>query len=148
MLLPRFWELLSSKVKAVAKSEQMKPTGMKFAKIFTPSIKFVGGRHTIKAHTGPIGQHPCTINGISPGGPECVPAAEYLKHHKPFVVTAYINPNSKSKVADANQNGPKYDFDRPLKENEVSSIFELASRFKYKPLDEIEMEVINNGGAL
>lgn len=132
---------------------KMHQTVTKLAKAYTPMIKFVGGRHPIPKQTGPMHSHPCAVNGLIPGSKDCVPVADFLSKLRPFVVVPFKTPGkakAKSPVVPSSSgtNG-KYVFaNRPLEEDEVSSISQLPARFRYKPIDELESEAINGGGAL
>ena len=124
---------------------KMNPTAAKLPKAYEPMIKFVGTKHPILKHnTDKILPHPCTVNGLIPGGAETVQVADFMKNYTPFQVVPYKNSKANSSIAGSS----KYQFtDRALKADEVSSINDLPLRFHYKPIDEAELEVINGGGA-
>lgn len=139
----------------------MRPTVTKLAKAYTPMIRFVGGRHPQIKHTGGVHEHPCTVDGLLPGSKGCTPAGEFLSHLKPFQVVPYRSGKTGAKTGAASsaagsaaaelaeKNRSRYAFvDRPLKDHEVGSIFELPARFRYKPIGELEAEAIDTGGAL
>lgn len=125
----------------------MHASGVRLAKAmqYVPSIKFVGGRHPIVAHAESA-LHPCTVDSLRPGSAECSSINEIVGKWIPFQVVPYKNPQA-SKAASAESS--KYAFsDRPLQENEVASISQLPARFKMRPMDDIEIDAINNGGVL
>ncbi|SCV04737.1 LAME_0H20846g1_1 [Lachancea meyersii CBS 8951] len=126
----------------------MRQTAVSLAKSYTPMIKFVGGKHPLVQHPNSATPHPCTIDGMLPGSKECVPVAEYLGKLKLFEVVPYKTKKSPQKSAGTTK-GSAYTFtSRPLKENEVDSIFDLPPRFQLRPFAESEIESINAGGAL
>lgn len=150
---------LVNKAPQVAQKQvpEMRQSVVKLAQAYTPMIRFVGGRHQIVKHQGPAKEHPCTVDGLRPGSQGCVPAGDYLSKLKPFEVVPYHGTGSSSAPAAAHgkaakatdKNSSRYVFQsRPLKENEVGSIFELPARFRPKPINEIEAEAINGGGAI
>ncbi|QLQ80028.1 hypothetical protein HG537_0D00280 [Torulaspora globosa] len=139
----------------------MRKTVVKLAQVYTPMIRFVGGRHPQIKHSGGVKCHPCTVDGLLPGSEGCVPVGEFLSKQKPFQVFSYRSSKSsgQSGVASspagsaaaelAEKNRSRYAFvERPLKNNELDSIFELPARFRYKPISDLEAEAINGGGAL
>lgn len=112
-------------------------------------IKFVGTRHPIPKGTGEIHAHPCTVNGLLPGSKDCVNAADFLSKLKPFQITPYKDPKKASSSGSKNPSSKKYQYvQRSLEANEVASIFDLPQRFKFKPLQDNEIDTINAGGAL
>ncbi|CDO93786.1 unnamed protein product [Kluyveromyces dobzhanskii CBS 2104] len=132
----------------------MRASTAKLAKAvkYVPSIKFVGGPHPVVAHSAAeSGLHPCTVDSLRPGAAGCSSVEEVLKKWLPFKVVPYVNAN-KSAAAKGSSSGAaagslKYVFkNRPLEENEVVSISQLPSRFKLRPIDEKEIELINGGG--
>ncbi|SCU86339.1 LAMI_0D01640g1_1 [Lachancea mirantina] len=128
----------------------MRSTAVKLAKSYTPMIKFVGTKHTFVQHGGEMKMHPCAADGLQPGSEECVSAADFLAKQKPFRVVAYKASQAPkkdgSRPTDLHQ---KYAFkDRPLQENEVASILDLPARYRMPPMDELEIDAINAGGAL
>ncbi|CEP62989.1 alpha-ketoglutarate dehydrogenase subunit KGD4 LALA0_S06e08482g [Lachancea lanzarotensis] len=126
----------------------MRQTAVRLSKTYTPMIKFVGGRHPLLQHSGSATPHPCTMDGILPGSKECEPAGDFHSKLKPFEVVPYKTNKSAQKGAGA-KTGSNYTFtSRPLKENEVDSIFDLPTRFQLRPFAEAEIDSINAGGAL
>ncbi|SCW02953.1 LAFE_0F17920g1_1 [Lachancea fermentati] len=125
----------------------MRQTAAKLAKSYTPMIKFVGTKHPIPPHASEIKAHPCTVAGMLPGSPECIPAGEFLSKLKPFKVVPFKGQGARNKVGENSNKAYKFT-DRPLKEDEVASIFELPSKFHFRPIDSAEMDAINAGGAL
>lgn len=128
---------------------EMIPTQVRLAHSYKPLIKFVGNKEALvdmlKAHnykqTKP---HPCAMNGIAPGSKECLSVNDILSKQLPFKVVTYINKNSATPFSDS-----RYNFaPRGLKVGELESIFDLPKKYQYKPIDELEIEAINNGGAL
>ena len=123
-------------------------------------IKFLGRRDpaAMPVRTGPK-PHPCTLNGLMPGSSECLTVDQVLSKQLPFVVVPFKGSTTKSagsgsgsgaastaKSAGAAAAPSKYVYtERPLKEGELSSIFELPPRFRYKPIDEAEVDAINQG---
>ncbi|SMN22752.1 similar to Saccharomyces cerevisiae YFR049W YMR31 Mitochondrial ribosomal protein of the small subunit, has similarity to human mitochondrial ribosomal protein MRP-S36 [Maudiozyma saulgeensis] len=127
----------------------MLPTQVRLAHAYKPLIKFVGNKAALvdilKSHnyeqTKP---HPCTINGIAPGSKDCLSVDDILSKQLPFKVVPYVNKNPVTSSSDN-----KYNFTpRGLKEGELNSIFELPKKYQYKPIDDLEIEAINNGGAI
>ncbi|QLL33080.1 hypothetical protein HG536_0D06020 [Torulaspora globosa] len=139
---------------------EMRQTVAKLAQAYVPMIKFVGGRHPQIQHSGAVKCHPCTVDGLLPGSDGCVPAGEFLSKQKPFQVFPYRSNGSgqfgsgsssagSASAELAEKNRSRYAFvDRPLKDKELDSIFELPARFRYKPISDLEAEAINGGGAL
>ncbi|EDO14891.1 hypothetical protein Kpol_380p10 [Vanderwaltozyma polyspora DSM 70294] len=126
----------------------MRQTTIRFAKAYTPMIKFVGTKHPILQHeAGVVMAHPCTMDGLIPGSKDCTSVSEYLSKLRPFVVVPYNNPNKGNIKAGAKFTGTKFT-DRPLMAGEVSAISELPARFRFKPMDEAELDSINGGGAI
>lgn len=129
---------LEEKIKPV----EMRSSGIKLAKAgaYVPSIKFVGGRHPIPSHSA-AGPHPCAVDHLMPGSAECSKISDVMSKWAPFTVVPYVN----AKAAKAGSS--KYVFvNRPLEKDEVASISELPARFRFRPIDEQEMDVINHGG--
>lgn len=140
---------------------EMRQTVAKLAQAYTPMIRFVGGRHPQIKHSGAVKCHPCTVDGLLPGSEGCVSAGEFLSKQKPFQVFPYRSSKGSGKSGAASSSGDpagaelaeknrsRYAFvDRPLKDHELDSIFELPARFRYKPISDVEAEAINGGGAL
>ncbi|CCE64207.1 hypothetical protein TPHA_0G03670 [Tetrapisispora phaffii CBS 4417] len=121
----------------------MRQTVTKLAQSYTPMIKFLG-KHPVTKHPIEILPHPCTVNGLVPGGEGCLNPAEYLKNSKPFVVVPYKKQHASKTTAD----GAISFTDRPLQNNEVSSIAELPAKYRFKPIEEKELECINSGGVM
>lgn len=127
----------------------MRSSTVRLAKTYSPMIKFVGTRHPIPKGTGEIHAHPCTVNGLLPGSKDCVNAADFLSKLKPFQITPYKDPKKASSSGSKNPSSKKYQYvQRSLEANEVASIFDLPQRFKFKPLQDNEIDTINAGGAL
>lgn len=125
----------------------LKVTSVRYATHYTPSIKFVGTRHTFfpKKQAGDaITPHTCSLNGILPGSSECVPAGEFLKNQLPLVVKLFVMSKPQGGTV---KNAYSY-VSRPLESNEVDSIFKLPPRYQNRPIDLQECDVINAGGAL
>lgn len=121
----------------------MRQSTVKLAKVYVPTIKFVGGKYPISSHIDEIKPHPCAVDGLLPKSPQCIPVGDFLSKLKQFVVVPYRNPLNIN--SSTNQ---KHAFtERPLKENELSSISQLPQKFKMRPMDDIEMDIINGGGA-
>ncbi|AAS53631.1 AFR260Cp [Eremothecium gossypii ATCC 10895] len=117
----------------------MQQSAVRLARAYVPMIRFVGGRHPAVAR-GEAGPHPCTSGGLAPGSPECVSVAEYLSKLTPFRVVRYTKPQ-------AGVNGSRYEFrQRELQEGELSSVLDLPARYRTRPLEDAEMECINQGG--
>ena len=118
-------------------------------------IKFLGRRDPAAMPVSTVPKpHPCTLNGLMPGSSECLSVDQVLSKQLPFVVVPFNKPATKStgststtKSAAAGVAAPsKYVYtERPLKDGELSSIFELPPRFRYKPIDEAEVDAINQG---
>lgn len=128
----------------VISQDTMKPTFVRLATHYKPSIKFVGTRHPVtpRSATGAkIMPHPCSPSGILPGSSECVPVQEFLKSQLPLVIKPYVAPVQVVK-------GPYSFVTRPLEPNEVDSVFKLPPKYQFKPIELDECEVINGGGAL
>ncbi|AMD19605.1 HCL546Wp [Eremothecium sinecaudum] len=106
---------------------------------YAQMIKFVGGRHPSLSH-GAAGPHPCTVDGLMPGSKDCIAPGDFLSKLLPFKVVPYSKPVTKPGTSQ------KAFTNRPLKEGEVNSVFELPSKYRMKPMEEIEIECINNGG--
>lgn len=133
---------------------EMRQTAVRLAHAYTPMIKFLGGRHPVIEHSGQGKAHPCTMDGLLPGSKDCLPAGEFLSKLRPFKVVPYDNPgkgankSASSSLGAATQNKSKYSYvDRPLEKNEVSAVSQLPPRFRFKPIDDNEADVINGGGA-
>ncbi|CUS24232.1 LAQU0S14e03158g1_1 [Lachancea quebecensis] len=126
----------------------MRQTAIRLAKSYTPMIKFVGARHPVIHHTGGAGAHACALDGVAPGSSQCLPAAEYLKKLQPFEVVSYkVKSTPKRGISGTDKRGYTYT-DRALQENEVASVLSLPKRFRVRPLEDPEIDVINAGGAL
>lgn len=130
--------------KVTTPATTMNPTSTKLAKqAYVPMIKFIGTKHPIIKHPDKIIAHPCSMNKILPGSSECISVEQYLKNTIPFKVVPF-----KSIV---NQNAVglgKYTYvERPLQENELASVLDLPLRFRPKPIDDLELDSINSGGA-
>ncbi|KAK5778928.1 hypothetical protein RI543_003856 [Arxiozyma heterogenica] len=122
----------------------MKPTSVRLATHYKPSIKFVGTRHPVihkSTIEGKLKPHPCSPSGVLPGTTDCVPIQEFLKKQLPFVVKPYMAAVQQIK-------GPYSFVSRPLEPNEVDSVFKLPPEYQFKPIEMDECEVINGGGAL
>lgn len=140
--------------KEIIKPVKMRASTLNLAKAvkYVPSIKFVGGPHPVVTHSAAdAGLHPCTVDSLRPGAPGCSTVEEVAKKWLPFKVVPYVNSNKsasgKGSSTKAAGNSPKYVFkNRPLEENEVGSISQLPPRFKLRPMDEQEIEIINGGG--
>ena len=149
---------LLNKAPKVAEKQvpEMRQSAVRLAKAYTPMIKFVGGKHQIVKHEGAAKGHPCATDGLKPGSQGCVPAGEFLSKLKPVEVVNYRGSSSQPQKAASgkstgagDKNSSRYVFqNRPLKDNEVGSIFELPTRFRVKPISDIEAEAINGGGAV
>lgn len=128
----------------------MIPTAVKLATLHKPLIKFVGNRaalvEILKSHDySQVKPHPCTFDGLLPGSKDCLSVDQVLSKQLPFKVVPYINKNAAQAVA----GDSKYNFPpRDLKPGELESIFQLPRKYQYKPIDEAEMDAINNGGAI
>ncbi|KAM3160356.1 37S ribosomal protein YMR-31, mitochondrial [Lachancea thermotolerans] len=125
----------------------MRQTVVRLAKSYTPMIKFVGARHPVVQHTGGAGAHACALDGIAPGSSQCLPAAEYLSKLKPFEVVSYKVKNTPKKGVSETDKRRLTFTDRALHENEVASVLDLPQRFRVRPLEDPEIDVINAGGA-
>lgn len=124
--------------------DTMKPTSVRLATHYKPSIKFVGTRHPVIPKStigGKLKPHPCSPSGVLPGTADCVPVQEFLKKQLPFVVKPYVAAVQPIK-------GPYSFVSRPLEPNEVDSVFKLPPEYQFKPIEMDECEVINSGGAL
>ncbi|AJP38548.1 AHL_G0017650.mRNA.1.CDS.1 [Saccharomyces cerevisiae] len=110
---------------------------------YEPMIKFVGARHPLVKHAAEIVVHPCATNGMLPGSKECIPVGKFMENYKPFRVV----PIKHSARTSLNSSKASAFIDRPLEKDELASIFELPARFRYKPINENELESINSGGA-
>mgnify|MGYP003362693522 FL=1 len=99
----------------------------------------------LKSHNyNQVKPHPCTFEGLLPGAKECLTVDQVLSKQLPFKVVPYINEAaSQAAVSDSKYNFPP----RGLKEGELESIFQLPRKYQYKPIEEAEMDAINNGGA-
>lgn len=152
---------LLNKAPKVADKEipEMRQTVVRLAHAYTPMIKFVGGKHEIVKHQGAVKGHPCAVDGLKPGSQDCVSAGEFLSKLKPFQVVPYHGGASRGASGSAaatgkspaatDKNKSRYVFqNRPLKDNEVGSIAELPSRFRGRPISDLEAEAINGGGAI
>lgn len=138
----------------IEKEREMRQTAVRLAHAYTPMIKFLGGRHPIIEHGGQTKAHPCTIDGLLPGSKDCLPVGEFLSKLRPFKVVPYNNSESGAKKSTSSSSGgatqhkSKYLYvDRPLEKNEVTSVSQLPQRFRFKPIDDNEADVINGGGA-
>lgn len=131
-------------------SEEMIPTTVRLAHAYKPLIKFVGNKESLiqvlKSHNyEEVKPHPCTMNNIVPGSKDCLSVTDILSKQLPFEVVPYINKNTSTQSATKG----KYDFaPRELKAGELESVFQLPKRYQYKPIDELEIDSINGGGAL
>ena len=124
----------------------MRQTAINLVKSYTPMIKFVGTKHQVTQHSAEIIVHPCTINGLLPGSKESLGVSEYLGKIKPFVVIPYNNPNTTANLQGSSN--LKYQFtNRPLVKDELSSMSQLPAKFRFRPIDDLELETINSGGA-
>ncbi|CAI4039329.1 hypothetical protein SMKI_07G3130 [Saccharomyces mikatae IFO 1815] len=110
---------------------------------YEPMIKFVGTRHPLVKHAAESIIHPCATNGMLPGSKECIPANKFMENYKPFRVVPIKHGTS----ASFSPSKTSAFVDRPLGKGELASIFELPTRFQYKPINENEVESINSGGA-
>lgn len=131
-------------------NKEMIPTTVRLAHAYKPLIKFVGNKESLiqvlKSHNyEEIKPHPCTVNNILPGSKDCLSVTDILSKQLPFKVVPYINKNAASQSTIKG----KYDFTpRDLKPGELESVFQLPKRYQYKPIDELEIDTINGGGAL
>lgn len=131
-------------------NKEMIPTTARLAHAYKPLIKFVGNKESLiqimKSHNyEEVKPHPCTMNNILPGSKDCLSVTDILSKQLPFKVVPYVNKN----VASQSASKVKYDFvPRGLKPGELESVFQLPKRYQYKPIDELEIDTINGGGAL
>ena len=135
---------LTIKKSKVVLQEKMKPTFIRLTTHYKPSIKFIGKRHSFapkSATGGKLMPHPCSPHGILPGSSECIPVHDLLKNQLPLIIKPYVVPIEVSKDS--------YSFvSRPLEPNEVDSVFKLPSKYRFKPIELDECEIINGGGVL
>ncbi|AET40418.1 alpha-ketoglutarate dehydrogenase subunit KGD4 Ecym_6010 [Eremothecium cymbalariae DBVPG len=116
----------------------MRSSAVSFAKGNVPMIKFVGGRHAIGAMN--VVPHPCTVDGLMPGSDRWLSVRDFLAKQAPFEVIPYVSKGGSG-------GGGQYVFkQRPLKENEVSSLLELPKKYRMRPMEELEIDIINHGG--
>ena len=119
----------------------MRSSYIRLAQAYTPSIRFVGGKHHHAPHAAQILAHPCAEKGLLPNSSDCLPAGEFLKKLRPFKVVPY-------KTKAAPKSDSRYEFrDRPLQEGELTNFSDLPARFRFKGISESEAEAINGGGA-
>ncbi|KAL6950242.1 hypothetical protein ACO0QE_000918 [Hanseniaspora vineae] len=133
----------------------MRPTLVKKL-AYQPMIKFIGGPHVFESTSQAAKAHVCAPNGLAPNSSECIGVAELMKSWKPLVIQPYQGKTSSSTKQTATSSGtdnksktaPKYQYTkRPLQKGEVSSILDLPQQYRFKPIDEQEMDIIMGGGA-
>lgn len=119
--------------------DSMAKAGVTSVGKYSAMIKFLV-RHPIQQHCNP-GPHACAIDGIMPGSKDCVSVKDFLSKISHFRIIPY------RRSVSSDIEGCEYGFsNRNLEENEVSSISELPKKFQMRPMEEYEMEYINNGG--
>ena len=130
----------------------MRPTLMKKL-AYQPMIKFVGGPHTFDSASTAAKTHVCAPNGLLPNSAECIGVAELMKSWKPLIIKPYQGKSSSTSKTSSSggsnsKTATKYEYTkRPLQKGEVASILDLPQQYRFKPIDEQEMDIIMGGGA-
>ncbi|KAH3900805.1 alpha-ketoglutarate dehydrogenase subunit KGD4 SCDLUD_002258 [Saccharomycodes ludwigii] len=128
----------------------MNPTAVKLATAaksqwtYVPMIKFLGPKIHYDSSSKEIKPHPFSA-GLLPTSKDLISVPEFLSKQRPFKVVPYEKKTATVKTTSKTDKQTTFT-NRPLQDGEVSSINNLPLQYRFKPIEPLEMDIIEGGG--